>query len=607
MIQKFLILCSLISLSLILSLIFIQPIAFLNDEWITANQLHQLSEGSQILYNEGKYGSYENGTPYRYFEEKNNSLPYTSYLPLISVPFLWLIVVLGNTLPYFVTVAFTVISLLLFILINNGGNNSNLKTKKFKTNFILLFGIFLFFLINLFFYDSTLFSEKDSKEILGVIFYHICLYGILSVIIFLINLELFNTNLKAFFGTVISMCCSSALFWTTTMKDHLDAIFFVALLIFILILHVKTKDTLFAISTFILSGLILWIRPEFGAILFIFLVLIYWPLTFPVLNRTNRTQCIIHVLSPFAVLFGALPLLLNNYLVMGNFLKFPWQLSSKYAIINESFNISPIHTLTNNVQSDLFGGVISKIIILFIERLTPKDDILSGLFSAFFYPELLKVPVFGLSPIFLLAMLLLPFLQSFLKIRFNAEDKQILVILATFCFAGVIAYISSITDFGVSAGVYPDVRYLSPLYFPLTLIGLIILMKMDFSRHAIISIIKYIGQIIIFGSLFELLIVAYLYPEMGYSDFFLWSNILTTVLVFCALGLTFVLFVLTLQGKLSDKYSYISISILIALPFLWQLSQLIILNFSGNDVDQYPPLLPAIRELFIILTKNIGN
>ena len=60
------------------------PAFFVNDEWITANQLSQLHDGKQLMFNEGKYGTYENGTASVYFSLKDNILGYSLFLPLIS-------------------------------------------------------------------------------------------------------------------------------------------------------------------------------------------------------------------------------------------------------------------------------------------------------------------------------------------------------------------------------------------------------------------------------------------------------------------------------------------------------------------------------------------
>jgi len=47
--------------ALFFTMMFSNPALFLNDEWITVNQLHQLGEGHQVVVNEGKYGTFQTG------------------------------------------------------------------------------------------------------------------------------------------------------------------------------------------------------------------------------------------------------------------------------------------------------------------------------------------------------------------------------------------------------------------------------------------------------------------------------------------------------------------------------------------------------------------
>lgn len=590
---------------LLIAILIVHPIMFLNDEWITANQLHQLSYGSQILYNEGKYGTYENGTIFTYFEIRGNSLPYTSYLPIVSLPFLWAISITGNHLPYLITIIWISLALFLFFYLRESPHHGSNFFKK-KESTILLSGIFLFFILNLIFYNQLSISdETDWYEILGVVIYHLCIYSLLSIVIYLINRNLFLYQNEVFFGTVTSLCCSSALFWTTTLKDHLDVMFFGAILILSIILHIKTRNSWYGIITFIISGLIFWIRPEYGAFVFISLLLIFWPMILITNHTKKEKDLFLLLISPCTAFFGSLPLFLNNYLVMGNPLKFPWQMASSYVIVNDEASTSTMQTTFSIGGLEYGDSIFHNILSLFIHRMTPDGDVISGILSVFFYPELQKIPIFGLIPIFFLSVLLLPILIIYLKKNFKREEIQIIVILASLSICTIIAYISSISSLGTSSGIYPDVRYLSPLYLPLTLIGLIIMMKFEIPQPILTSIIKKIGQLTLLGVTILLIIITILHPLHDYSDFFFWMNVVNTILVFFTLGFTFVTFSLSIIGKVSDRYWNLTLSLLIALPFIWQISQLIIINYSFHLFNEYPSLLPAIRAFFDFLTGNV--
>ena len=62
-----------------------------NDESITVNQLHQLFQGSDILINEGKFGTTSTGEISAYYDARRNYLAYSLFLPVISLPALFVI------------------------------------------------------------------------------------------------------------------------------------------------------------------------------------------------------------------------------------------------------------------------------------------------------------------------------------------------------------------------------------------------------------------------------------------------------------------------------------------------------------------------------------
>ncbi len=591
--------------SFLLALLFIHPVMYFNDEWITGNQVHQLSLGSQILYNEGKYGTYENGTAFTYFEIRNNSLPYTSYLPLLAIPFLLIISLISNNLPYLIIVVW--ISLTLFLYLNIWGLTPiTVDSFMRKKRIFLLSGIFLFFLLNLIFYNQiSISTETAYNEILSVVLFHICIYSLFCGVVYQINKILFSNPIQTLFGTVVSICCTSALFWTTTMKDHLDVIFFGALLIYSILLHIHTRDSWYGVTTFTLSGIIIWIRPEYGAFVFVSLLLIYYPMTLIAKGTIKRKDLIILLISPFNVLFGSLPLFLNNYLVMGNPLKFPWQLASEYVIVNDEITTSVIQTASNVRELNHCYTIFHNFFSVFLQRMTPNGDIGSGMFSAFFYPELQKIPIFAIIPIFLLSIMLVPILIIFLKKRFFTKEYQVFVVLVSLSICTILAYVSSISALGTSLGIYPDIRYLSPIYLPLTIIGLIILMKYDFSKDFLILTMRFIGYFTIIGIITVLFVTIWLYPQYTYPNFFLWINNGTANLVFLVLVITFIVFTLSSFGVISERIRYIPLSFLIALPLIWQISQLIVINYSLHLFSEYPNLLPAVRLFFEYITGNI--
>lgn len=631
----------------LIALIFIHPIMFLNDEWITVNQLNQLSHGSQILFNEGKYGTFSNGTPYKYFEIRKNILPYTSYLPLFSTPMLWIVKFSDGNIPYFFIIIWFSLAFLVFLKWNennhevkksiqpclmteeefslvgkncfNNLNKKNISREKFREflssvtfkvttrkKLLVLSSIFIFLFLNILCYSQIATTNNtDSVEILAVILYHILILAAYFQLIFSINKLLFIQPNRVIFSSVTCICCSSSIFWTNTAKDHLDIMFFFGLLIYSILLHIKTKDPWFGITTFIISGLLTWIRPEYGSFIFLGLCTTYLPLMGMQLDiHKNLKSILIILLSPFSYLIGLIPLFINNYIVMGNVLKMPWQTISGYEIITESnaslnyFGISDqnifetgLHTLIN-------------IIFVFIQRMTPGENLFNGLFSVLLFQESLKLPIFALTPIFFLSMLILPILIIYIKPKIQLIEIQIIFILGSLSVTTILAYLTSIGNLGNSVGIYPDVRYLSPLYLPLSLIGLIILLKFKISSFCLQKMVKRIAIFTLIGIFIIIGITARSYPYFDYSDFFLWINVIIGSLIFSILGILTILFYFEIIVLKTNKIIYLLLPILIVLPLLWQLSQLIIINYSCNLFDQYPCLLPAIKAFFEYILSN---
>lgn len=579
--------------------LFIHPIMFFNDEWITGNQLNQLSTGSQILFNEGKYGSNENGTPLKYFVTRNNSLPYTTYLPLSSLPILWIISIIGDHLPYLLTILWFILLFFIFINLRKIGQIEK------KCQLVFLLTVTIFLILNLIFYNPFIISDEINYiEILAITLYHILIYSGFCILAYSTILSLNQDNRKTIFGTLIAISCTSTLFWTTTLKDHLDSIFFVALLLYCIILHVKTKEIGYLFSAFLVSGLVFWIRPEYGGFVFLSILLTYYPIILHETYKNNHKKVDNIIFTPFGALIGAIPLFLNNLFVMGHPLKFPWELASTYSIVNNNITTS-LNANGSNVDLSLgANNIFHNIISLILRRITPDGDVIQGIFSAFFYPEMLKVPVFALTPLFLLMVLLLPIIIPTIKEKISHDDKKILIFLISISLFTILAYFTSLSGLGTSKGIYPDVRYLSPIYLPLNLIGLILFMKLNISSVVIQKIIKLITGIIALGTIFVIITTALFHSQFEYSDYFLWINVLTSVLVFSSLLISFILLSLNYLRIYTTDIWYISFSCMIALPMIWQLSQLIIINYADNLFDQYPPLLPAVRAFFEYVTSN---
>jgi hypothetical protein len=567
-----------------------KPVCFINDEWITASQLSQLANHHQVLYAEGKYGFLEDGSPTPYFKEKNLLLQYTMYLPLLSYIPLVIMKTAGDAIPYGASVAWSLCVIILCL-----GIRTNMLLG-IHSRIIADLGItcsILFFFLNLWFYAPLLMNtESTNDELLGVWLFHMVLFILLLGVIYAICTTVFEDDtLYALFSIITCTCCSSYLFWTTTLKDHIDSVFFVALILYFLLQYQKTRDYWYFPVAFILSGLLTWIRPEYGFFVICMLVVVYGavlraqPLN---LQKKYRFACII--LCPFFTILGAIPLFVGNFLTTGHPFTLAWQVQPPQTYISQLPSSIP--------QETTFFSVILTV----LNRITPHLNTLpADLYGVFLNPAALKAPILAITPVCTLGILLLPFLYLYQKKKIEKNEWITIFIFLSIVFATIAAYASKFNGLGTSTGIYPDVRYLCPVYLPLNIIGLILIRKILVNPADIKKIITWVFGIGCAGIPVILGLMTFFRPGLDFWGMFLRVNGFFTILVYCSIAGAFFMYAFRLYGLMKRDHLLVPISFLIALPFLWQFSLLVITNFYPVMFIAYPPLLPFIRALLEFL------
>jgi len=93
------------------------PAVFINDEWITLNQLRQIDESHQVIMNEGTYGVFKDGTSTPYFDYRNRFLGYTLMLPILSVPALKFLSIFGDQFRYIMLLIWSLIPILIMFIL----------------------------------------------------------------------------------------------------------------------------------------------------------------------------------------------------------------------------------------------------------------------------------------------------------------------------------------------------------------------------------------------------------------------------------------------------------------------------------------------------------
>lgn len=587
-------------ISLSFTILFSYPTILINDDWITANQLAQLDEGSQLLITEGKYGAFENKTPFKYFTYRHNLLPYSLFLPVLSYYPLQAIKMVGNFYPYLITTIFSIILLIIGYLIR-------VKNNKIKIigNLVIVCSIILYYL-NIFFARPIYITAEDaSREILAIVTVHHISLALLCTFFYLIFHKIYKDFSYSCLGTIICLSCSSFLFWASNLKDHVEETLVFVIIIYFIVDYIINKKIEGFVYSFIFSGILIWIRPEFGTFIFFglffyFLLQFYKVLSHIKIPYSKLIKYSIILLIPFFTSLGLIPYLLNNFLITGHPLVPVWlypSLHPEMIISNTSIiESSPsFGLLSNNTHQ---GPINNSIINLLYNRLIPSsDNIITNFFQIGFYPNILSVPIFLVTPLFIIGGLSIIFLYIFKFKKITRLELQLIVFLIIMIFFGFFAYISSFSGLISSLAMLPDIRYLSPLYFPLNLIGLIFLKPLLF--HLAKEITKVFFCLFCIGFILIIFLIQNI-QIFNVLEITIQINSLFLLCMYCAIVLNFIIMSLTILKMLDKKWLIHLIATTICLVLLWQISLILSLNLNPYW-EGYPMVLPIMQYLCSLL------
>jgi hypothetical protein len=572
---------------------FAHPSLLLTDEWVTVNQLDQIHAGHQVIINEGKYGTFENGTVSPYFIAKNNVLGYSLFLPLISIPAYSLLEMFGDFFVFFIICLWTLLLIVIGLLLN-GFFRSYTYAGRWRWTTALICAAFVLLTLNFIFYLPFFVTGGESfPEIMSIVFTNIFLFALLAVCIFEINLTIFRNTIFSAFGSCICIGSSSYLFWTTACKDHILTIFLFTFVILMLVKYQRTGTVWFLHAAFIATGILSWARPELALVVFGALCLYTG---FTLINRegfaVKKTQITL-ILSPLFTLIGAIPFFINNYMITGNPLLVPFTLWDKEPSINGG---SAAIAVQQNI-SVTFQPLLN---IINASTNFNSSTFLGDLYGIFLNPQSGSLGVLIVTPLFLAAVFLVPILILKKELPFSPDEKMFLGIAGLFTVAVFFTYVRGIHGLNASPGILPDIRYLSPIYLPLNIISLIILQKFRiFSGNEIHTLLK-MGLIGFFSALGSLILILLLYPfpDTMYAPIFTLLNGYTTILTLIVVAF----FVISIIAcKLYDASAAIPIfifAILCSIPPVWQIDASFVMRAFASGLGGYSFWIPVVRMFF---------
>ncbi len=427
----------------------------LTDEWISADQLNHLVTGDDLLFGYTPYGASD------YAASHHDTLCYTLALPVASLPAYYLFSLFGDDFRFAVVVLWSALLLALLLMIEFWyPRYARFRGVPWTWAGIISWGIL--FVLNAALYRPFWFVRGVHPydvgvypEVAAIVFTNSIAFAFLAVVAFLIFREVLGSDRWGFFGLAATVCCSSYLFWSGNAKDHALVALLFAVALYCFTLYLSRENPLYLFASFVAVGWTAFARPELGPALaagfFLFGI--------AVAAGKGRRETGKAILAAAGVPLGALPLLVNNWGLSGHPFVLPWV--AGYAAAGGKALPSGSESLLSTVAG---------------HYTPPPGDLLTGLYGAFFAPARAGAAAFfQVSPLSFFALLLAGAAGYALLRRrptgISARDARLLAFFALAAALVVLAYARSLPGMSASPGIVPDMRYLSPAYLPLLVIG----------------------------------------------------------------------------------------------------------------------------------------
>jgi hypothetical protein len=601
----------LISLFFILAIT--NPGLYTNDEWITANQLHQLDIGHQVTFSEGKYGVTKEGTVSAYFTSRENLLMYSLALPVSALPVVKLFGFFGDNFRLIIILIWSLCIVLTALLLDTC-YPAYARIQGLRLLFpALLLALFLF-LGNILLYKQFPFAAADAPfEVAALVLVNSLFFALVVSITFEICRIVLKNIRMALFGTFAIIACSSYIFWAGTAKDHILTTLVLAGVMYFFVKYLSSSRQRDAGFSFIFSGLLIWVRPEVGFFITIFTGAFYCiPLIRKVAQKESGAPLFLKSLIPLAGVFlGGIPFFLNNYLISHNFLIPVLDLkrdieragtASTVPLPSGEVVFNPA-VINQTGGLDLTGSVMragDAVLHQILPGLTLENA--QGFTGVLFFPTNGSIGFLIMCPLLVIGLVAL-ILWNERILPQNEIKRSYFFFFMVIAIAVFFSYFSRFSSMNVSNGILPDMRYLSPAYLPCGLFSMLILSRLRFFKNPGKSLKdSLLLAILVFPVLFGLIVFIHPFGDVstGYMTFA--KFIILTEVVLCSA-------VMILARVLEDKNRFF----LSALPWLVILTivttftfQVMLASFYGMlmKMNGYPFWLPVVREgvgLFIVI------
>ncbi|KUK67824.1 MAG: hypothetical protein XD88_2139 [Methanocalculus sp. 52_23] len=194
----------------------------------------------------------------------------------------------------------------------------------------------------------------------------------------------------------------------------------------------------------------------------------------------------------------------------------------------------------------------------------------------------------AVSPLIIIALVVLPILLWRRPGRFTTADRQIILFLVVVGIAVWVAYLRSMHGLNTSNGIVPDIRYLTPFYLPAGILAILAIHKLagdisakTIAMYGMLSVLLTTPLLILFIMIFQPYGGAYL----GYTIFF-------SRLTYIILGAVLVTLILQALGIVKIKWTFVTIAVLVTIPLGWQIMMLFLYSIAKfNGYELWIPLV----------------
>lgn len=549
-------------ITIFIALIVVNPGLYLSDELAPANQLNQIYQGHQLTYHEGKYGLYENATMDKSIIGTHGVMIYPLLLPIISLPIYAIISFMpdASRLAPLIFWEFILLSLMNVAIIFY---KNKLQGEK------IFYGITILTLIlNLIFYSTLI----TNLEVIAIVLTNVILYGLFGMYIWKFVCYLCDDiKYKRMFIWISVMCSSSLLFWVSTLKDHvLIALLFIMLLYYFIRFY-ETNDRNKLIVSAILSGLIIWERPELSIAIVpvIFISLVY---------RYKRFSVLPICTYGLVTFVSLIPMMVNNYMVTKSVFKFPYQ------AVNQT--LGAYHLSSSSTISDIIITEIPTYIIRSFSTIT-----LNNIIGVMLSPLNGGVGLLVFLNVVVIAFILMMYLGIIKKLSLIMQEKMLYV----FSFVVILVYVFA-TAIGLTlhaeTGILPDMRYFTLIYAPLMIASMSFLTRL-FSFNYVVLVKKFViwfGIILVFFTIGTMIISNGVMTMQS-------INLNANIMIILVSAISFAIIIDTIRTKRVDGLETM-LCISISVPIVWQIfSSLFIIKLYS--VQMILPLMDVIRKIII--------